>query len=174
MFTPRCSQRIREFPRSGELFSTTYGCGLRGVKVAHFSDFVLFSPYKTPKTYLPVTSLQPRGYIAACGSRRSKGVFSGRGVFLRLLVGELEIPKLVQIFAYGKWLYQCRMLLQGASDLDQICLKTRSSEDGCTFPQISSSLHPKLPQNPILRDLSMQSLLYTELSVSRTLMELRS
>ena len=31
---------------------------LRGVK---FSDFGLFSPYKTPKTYLPVTSLQPRG-----------------------------------------------------------------------------------------------------------------
>ena len=37
---------------------------LRGVKVAQFSDFGLFSPYKTPKTYLPVTSLQPRGYIA--------------------------------------------------------------------------------------------------------------
>jgi len=30
------------------------------------------------------------------------------------------------------------------------------------------------PQNPILGDLSVQSLLYTELSVSRTLMELRS
>jgi len=29
-----------------------------------FSDFGLFSPYKTRKTYLPVTSLQPRGYIA--------------------------------------------------------------------------------------------------------------
>jgi len=37
---------------------------LRGVKVAQFSDFGLFSPYKTPKKYLPVTSLQPRGYIA--------------------------------------------------------------------------------------------------------------
>ena len=31
-----------------------------------------------------------------------------------------------------------------------------------------------LPQNPILGDLLMQNLLYTELSVSRTLMELRS
>ena len=39
---------------------------LRGVKVAKFSDFGLFSPYKTPKTYLPETSLQPRGYIAEC------------------------------------------------------------------------------------------------------------
>jgi len=37
---------------------------LRGVKVAQFSDFGLFFPYKTPKTYLPVTSLQPRGYVA--------------------------------------------------------------------------------------------------------------
>ena len=37
---------------------------LRGVKVAHFSDFGLFSLYKTPKTYIPVTSLQPTGYIA--------------------------------------------------------------------------------------------------------------
>jgi len=36
---------------------------LRGVKVAQFSDFDLFCLYKTPKTYLPVTSLQPRGYI---------------------------------------------------------------------------------------------------------------
>ena len=39
---------------------------LRGVKVAQFSDFGLFSPYRTPKTYLPVTSLQHRGYIAEC------------------------------------------------------------------------------------------------------------
>jgi len=37
---------------------------LQGVKVAQFSDFGLFFPYKTPKTYLPVTSLQLRGYIA--------------------------------------------------------------------------------------------------------------
>jgi len=37
---------------------------LRGVKIAKFSDFGLFSLHKTPKTYLLVTSLQPRGYIA--------------------------------------------------------------------------------------------------------------
>jgi len=37
---------------------------LRGFKVAQFSDFGLFSPYKIRKTYFPVTSLQPRGYIA--------------------------------------------------------------------------------------------------------------
>jgi len=39
--------------------------------------------------------------IFSCGSRRSKGVPSGTGVFLRLLVGELWTPKLAQIFAYG-------------------------------------------------------------------------
>jgi len=37
---------------------------LQGFKVAQFSDFGLFSPYKTRKMYLPVTSLQPRSYIA--------------------------------------------------------------------------------------------------------------
>ena len=37
---------------------------LPGVKVAQFSDFGLFFPYKTRKTYLPVTNLQLRGYIA--------------------------------------------------------------------------------------------------------------
>jgi len=47
---------------------------------------------------------------------------------MRLLVGELGTPKLAQIFAYDKWLYPYRMLLHGASDLDQRCLKTRSSE----------------------------------------------
>ena len=37
---------------------------LRGVKFAQFSYFCLFSLYKTPKTYLSMTSLQPRSYIA--------------------------------------------------------------------------------------------------------------
>jgi len=36
---------------------------LRGVKFAQFLDSSI-SPYKTSKTYLPVTSLQPRCYIA--------------------------------------------------------------------------------------------------------------
>ena len=37
---------------------------LRVIKVAQFLDFGLFSPYKTLKTYLVVSSLQSRGYIA--------------------------------------------------------------------------------------------------------------
>ena len=80
---------------------------LRGVKNAQFSDFGLFSQHKTPKKYLPVIRLQPRGYrrmitIFLCGSRGSKGVPVGSGVFLRHLVGQLGSPKHAQIFAYGK------------------------------------------------------------------------
>jgi len=40
---------------------------------------------------------------------------------------EVRIPKLVQIFAYGKWLYPYRMQLHGTSGLDQRCLKMRNS-----------------------------------------------
>jgi len=30
--------------------------------------------------------------------------------------------------------YTYKMQLHGASDLDQICLRTRNSKDGCNFP----------------------------------------
>ena len=61
-----CSPRAREFPRLVNFPLWRTVAELRGVKVAQFSDFGLFSPYKskTLKTYLPVISLQPRGYIA--------------------------------------------------------------------------------------------------------------
>jgi len=75
----------------------------------------------------------------------SKGVHSGSGVLLRLLLGELGTPKLAQIFAHGKWLYPYRMLLHGASDLDQRGLETRSSKDGCTFPPNIFTPTPKTP-----------------------------
>jgi len=75
-------------------------------------------------------------------------VSSGRVVFLRLLVGELGTPKLAQIFTYSKWLYPCRMLLHGASDLDQRCLKTHSSEDGCTFPPKGFAPTSKITPKP--------------------------
>jgi len=58
-----CSPRAREFLRSVSFFVRRTVAELPGVKVAQFSDFGLLSPYKTPKKYLPVTSLQPRGYI---------------------------------------------------------------------------------------------------------------
>jgi len=75
-------------------------------KVAEFSDFNLFSPYKTRKR---TSGDQPTSQglhrrmipIFPCGSRWSKGVSSGSGVFLWLLVGELSTPRLAQIFAYS-------------------------------------------------------------------------
>ena len=75
-------------------------------------------------------------------------VHSGTGDFLRLLIGELGTHKLAQIFAYGKWLYTYIMLLHGASDLDQRCLKTRNSEDGCTLPPNVFAPTPKSPKTP--------------------------
>jgi len=65
LFTPRCIPRAREFPRSVNFSVRRTVAELWGVKVVQFSDFGLFSPYKNPKTYLTVTSLQPcRGHIA--------------------------------------------------------------------------------------------------------------
>ena len=64
LFTPHCSSRARESPRSGQRFCTTYGCGAAGRHICPFSDFGLFSPYRTPKMYPTVTGIQPRGYIA--------------------------------------------------------------------------------------------------------------
>jgi len=98
LFTPRCSPTAREFRKSVNFSLRRTVAELRGVTVAKFSDFGLFSQYKTPKTYLPVTSLQPRGRrmiaIFPCSSRRSKGVPFGTVDFLRLLVGELGPPNL--------------------------------------------------------------------------------
>ena len=121
---------------------------LRGVKVAQFSDFGLFSSYKTPKKYLPVTSLQPRGYIAEWLR------------FFRVVVEVLPSAdlscdgrgagehKLAQNFAYGKCSYPYRMLLHGATDRDQRCLKKRNSKEGCTFLSHSSPFSPISPKTP--------------------------
>jgi len=171
LFTPRRSPRPWSFrgPVNFTLWRTI--AELRGVKVAQFSDFGLFSLYKTPKTYLPVTTLQPRGYIAEWFRFIYVVVKGpkGTGDFLRLLVGELGTTKLSQSFAYGKWLYPYIMLLHRASDLDHRCLKTRNSEDECTFPPTIFAPTPQNhPQNPMLGHLSMRNLLYC-----RTLMELR-
>ena len=61
------------------------------------------------------------------------------------------------------------MLLYGASDLDQRCLKTRNSEVECTFPLNIFATTPKTP----FRVTFQCETYYTEPSVSRTLMELR-
>jgi len=86
--------------------------------------------------------------IFPCDSQRSKGVLSGTGDFPRLLLGELGTPRLAPIFAYGKWLYPYRIQLYGASDLDQRCLKTLNSKNGCTFPPNILAPTPKITPNP--------------------------
>ena len=63
-FIPRCSPRAREFPISGQLFCTTYGCETMGLQSCPIFRFWPIFAYKTRKTYLPVTSLHPRDYIA--------------------------------------------------------------------------------------------------------------
>ena len=44
--------------------------------------------------------------------------------------------------------YPCIMLLHGASYLDQRCLKTRNSEDECTFPPNIFATTPKITPKP--------------------------
>jgi len=149
---------------------------LRGIKIAQFSDFGLFSLYKTPRNVpfgdLPI---QPRGYIAewfrffyvvvevpkGCLPAAKFPATSDRGAM---------DPKLSQIFAYGKWLYPYKMLLHGASDLDQRYQKTHSFKDGCTVSPNIFAPTPKSPQTPFWEPFNAKP----ELSVSRTLMELRS
>ena len=95
----------------GQLFCTTYGWGATGRQNCPIFGFWHIFPCKTPKKYLPV-SLQPRVTSQndsnfSRDSRRSKGMPSGTGFFLRLLIGELWTPK----------------LSHGASDLDQMSEK---------------------------------------------------
>jgi len=86
--------------------------------------------------------------IFLCGSRRSKGVFSGRVVFLRLLVGELGPPNLPKFSPMANGYTHAE---HGASDLDQRCLKTRTSGDGCTFPPNIFAPTPKITPKPHFR-----------------------
>jgi len=82
LFTLRCSSRAKEFPRSVDFFIQRTFPELRGIKIAKFSDFCLFCPYKTPKNVpsgdqLTAQVLHRRMIsIFPCGSRRSKGVLA--------------------------------------------------------------------------------------------------
>ena len=86
---------------------------------------------------------------------------------MRLLIGELGTPKLVQIFANDKWLYPYIMLLHGASDLDQRCLKTHNSEDECTFPPNIFAPTPKItPKTPLGRPFNAKHIMQRALRQS--------
>ena len=152
MFTPRCSHGSGSF-----LSWSTLLCDerLRSYGASNLPNFRILAhfrhtkPLKRSGDQPTVQGLHRRMVtIFPCGRRRSKEVPSGRDVFLRLLIGEVGTPKLAQIFAYGKWLYPFRMLLHGASDLDQRSPKTRNSEDGCTFPPNIFAPTPKITPKP--------------------------
>ena len=97
LFIPRCSPRAREF---GSIF--LYDIRLRSYGATKLPNFQILAyfphtkPVKVPSGDQPTAQGLHRRMIPIFprGSRRSKGVPSGTGVFLRLLVGQLWIPKL--------------------------------------------------------------------------------
>jgi len=48
LFTPRCSPRATEFPRSGKLFSTMYSCGAMGCQSCPIFGFWPIFPVQNP------------------------------------------------------------------------------------------------------------------------------
>ena len=111
LFTPRCSPKTTEFPRFGQLFCTAYGCGATGRQSCSICG-KLFPHTKPPKSTFQWPAQNRRMItIFPRSSRRSKGVPSGNGVFMRLVMRELGTPKLAHIFAYGKRLYPYKILL---------------------------------------------------------------
>jgi len=61
------------------------------------------------------------------------------------------------------------------ADLDQRCLKTRNSEDGCTFPPNISAPTPKITLKAHLGEpFNAKPIIHGALRISHTLMELRS
>jgi len=157
LFTPSCSPRARDFPRSVNFSLWCTVAELRGVKVAQFSDFGLFFPYKTPKKYLRWPAY-------------SQGVTSQNDYEFFLVVVDgpkrcLPKAKFSCDFWYGSWgppnLPKFSPMANG--DTHKECYNTtKMSENaqfwflttGVLFHQISSHLPPKSPQNPILGEFS--------------------
>jgi len=90
LFTPRCSPRAKEFPGSGQLFSTTYSCGATGRQHCPIFGFWPIFPIPLKRTFWWPAY---RGYIAdwlrffclvvegpnGCLPQRSFPATSGRG-----------------------------------------------------------------------------------------------
>jgi len=154
LFTPRCSPRARKFPRSVNFSVRRTVVELRSVKVNQFSDFGLFSLYKSPKTYLSVSSLSAQGL-----HRRMIPIFR---VVVQGPKGCLPAPDISCDFWQGSWrpqtcpnfhLWQMAIPIHNAtihraSDLDHRCLKTHNSDDECTFPPNIFAPTPKITQKP--------------------------
>jgi len=178
LFTPRCSPSAGSFRGPVNFSVRRTVAELRSVKVAKFSDIGLFSPYKIPKMYLPVTSLQPRGYITEwlrflhVVVERLKGCLLAAVFFcdFRSQKGSPNLPKFLPM-ANGYTHTECY------STARQIWTtyvwKCAILRVDVLFHQFSSPLPPKSAPKHHFGDLSMQNLLYTELSVCCTLMVLR-
>ena len=131
---------------------------LQGVKIAKFSDFGLFSPYKTPKTYVPMTSLQHIGYMAEwlrffhVIRQRSFPTTSGMGAG-----DHLTCPKFRHMangYSYTEFYNTARQIWT-----KEVWKRAILRTDVLSH-KTSSPLPPKSPPNPILGDLSVQTLLY--------------
>jgi len=70
--------------------------------------------------------------VISSSNRRSREMPFASRVFLRHLVGELGTPNLRKFSPVGD-VYMYTMLLHGASNLCQRCLKMRHYAQGCTF-----------------------------------------
>ena len=161
MFTPHCSPRARSFRGLANFFVRPTFAEIRGIKLAYFPHTKpLKLTFRWP-SYSPGVTSQNDYDFCMWESKVQRGAFrprcfpatSGRGA------GD------AQIFAYDKLLYPCRMLLHGTSDL-----KTRNSEDGCTFPPNVFTPTPKITKAPFWGTFQCKAY-YTW---SCTLMELRS
>jgi len=170
LFTSHSSPRAREFLRWVNFSlrrTVTTVVEQRGVKITQFSDFGLFSPYKTLKTYLPIISLQRSGYIAEWFrffdviDEGPKGWLPA-SEFPATSGKRAEDPQTCATFR----LWQMAISIQNAT-----ARRVRSrpnmpanAEIGGRyilrgFPLNNFAPTPKIPQNPILGDLSMQNLL---------------
>ena len=111
LFTPRCSPRAREFPRLVNFFVPRTVAELRVSKSSNFRILAHFPHTKPLKrtfqwpAYSPGVTSQNDYDFFQCGSRRSRGRPSAAEFYTTSDRGELENPKLAQIFAYGKRLF---------------------------------------------------------------------
>jgi len=118
LFTPRCSPRAREFPMSVNFFvQRTVAYSYGASKLPNFLILAYFTHIKRLKTYLTVTSLQPRGYIAewfrfyCMVVEGPKGCLPATEISCDFWQGSCGPPNLPN--------FSHRMLLYGTSDLDQ-------------------------------------------------------
>ena len=137
-FTPRCSPMANELYRSNCL----YDVRLRSYGVPKLPNFriLAYFPYTRPlkhtfrwPAYSPGVTSQNDSDFSMTHSKVQRGAFrhqrfpatSGRGA---------EGPQTCPNFCLWQMAISIHNATTLASDLEQSCLKTRNSEDECTFP----------------------------------------